>query len=183
MTWVRLDDTFADDPLMDRAGAAAAWLHVAGLCYSNRHLTDGFIPAERVRRLTASGDVDEQLAELVGLGVWQLDAGGYRIVHHLEHQFTREQVLLERKKTAERVRLHRQRAASRNAVTDGVSNAAPTRPVKTGRARARPTDPAPRQPKPRCIAPDCVDGWIGDDEHGRPRPCPTCRPTAARRSA
>lgn len=23
---------------------------------------------------------------------------------------------------------------------------------------------------------DCADGWLGEDEHGRPIPCLTCRP-------
>jgi hypothetical protein len=23
---------------------------------------------------------------------------------------------------------------------------------------------------------DCVDGWLGEDHHGRPVPCPRCRP-------
>lgn len=31
-----------------------------------------------------------------------------------------------------------------------------------------------------CTAPDCHQGWLGEDEAGRPRPCPTCRPAAAR---
>ncbi|MFN8194210.1 MAG: hypothetical protein U0R80_07995 [Nocardioidaceae bacterium] len=28
---------------------------------------------------------------------------------------------------------------------------------------------------------ECVDGWRGEDEHGRPRACLTCRPWLARR--
>jgi hypothetical protein len=28
----------------------------------------------------------------------------------------------------------------------------------------------------------CVDGWIGEDQDGRPRPCPTCRGHLARRT-
>lgn len=29
----------------------------------------------------------------------------------------------------------------------------------------------------------CTGGWLGDDEWGRPRPCPQCRPSAVRPSA
>ena len=28
---------------------------------------------------------------------------------------------------------------------------------------------------------DCVDGWLGDDEHDRPIPCLECRPHLTRR--
>jgi len=28
----------------------------------------------------------------------------------------------------------------------------------------------------------CVDGWQGQDHHGRPSPCPTCRPHLQRRA-
>ena len=29
---------------------------------------------------------------------------------------------------------------------------------------------------PACERHTCDDGWLGDDEMGRPRPCRTCRP-------
>jgi hypothetical protein len=94
--WVRLDDNFADDPVFDSVGPAASWLHVAGLCYSNRNLTDGLIRAARVGRLTSIEDPDDQVRQLVNHGVWQKVDGGYLIVHHLDRQWTRERVLLER---------------------------------------------------------------------------------------
>lgn len=27
---------------------------------------------------------------------------------------------------------------------------------------------------------ECFDGWLGEDDEGRPRPCLTCRPGLAR---
>jgi hypothetical protein len=51
------------------------------------------------------------------------------------------------------------------------------------RRPAKPPPPTKHAARGRCIAPDCVDGWLGEDEQGRPRPCPTCRPNAGRRSA
>lgn len=27
---------------------------------------------------------------------------------------------------------------------------------------------------------DCVDGWVGEDAEGRPRPCPICKSHVAR---
>jgi hypothetical protein len=187
MVWVRLDDTFADDPVLDVAGADAAWLHVAGLCYSNRQLTDGFVPEGKVRRLTSVRDPDTAAAQLVQLGVWQLAPGGYLIVHHLDRQPRAEDVKRKRKLATERQARWRGRTvdASTGASRDALVTPTPARPVKTGRTRARATDPPTPAParRPRCIAPDCHDGWIGDDEHGRPIPCPTCRPAARRKSA
>lgn len=31
-------------------------------------------------------------------------------------------------------------------------------------------------PDPTDTHPPCVDGWLGEDDQGRPRPCLTCRP-------
>ena len=44
MTWVRIDDEFPQHPKVVRAGPLGMALQVAGLCYCNKYLTDGFIP-------------------------------------------------------------------------------------------------------------------------------------------
>jgi hypothetical protein len=53
--WVRLDDTFDDDPSVVTAGPAPTGLLVALLCWNNRTLSDGFVPAA-VARQKAGGD-------------------------------------------------------------------------------------------------------------------------------
>src|SRR3990167_2964612 len=53
MAWVRLDEEFPDHPKIVSAGPLAAWLYVAGLCYCNRLLTNGFIPEDQISRLIA----------------------------------------------------------------------------------------------------------------------------------
>lgn len=68
MTWVRLDDQFADSPKLERAGPVAGWLHVAALCYCARHLTDGVIPREKAARLIPSAG--RHIKALVREGVW-----------------------------------------------------------------------------------------------------------------
>jgi hypothetical protein len=55
MTWVKIDDGFADHPKVIEAGPMASWLFLCGLTYCSRQLTDGFIPAGQLRRLA---DVD-----------------------------------------------------------------------------------------------------------------------------
>lgn len=83
--WSKLDDGFPDHPKVVKAGPLASWLYVCGLCYSNRYLTDGFIPTEQIRKLA---DVDNPtgLAEkLVEVGLWERAVGGYQVhdFHHL----------------------------------------------------------------------------------------------------
>ena len=164
MTWTRLEDTFAEHPVLKSAGPLASWLHVAALCYSNRNLTDGFVPRDRVRRLTAIDDPDEHAEQLMNVGAWQRVDGGFRIVHHLEFQPTADSVRHKRKLSAERQRRWREPDkksgryvdASSNAPTDASGNASPD-PPRNGGSRARdatPTDatvyrtrPIPRRSK------------------------------------
>ena len=51
MTWVRIDDEFPQHPKIASVGPLGMALQVAGLCYCNRYLTDGFIPLAVARTL------------------------------------------------------------------------------------------------------------------------------------
>lgn len=155
MPWVRIDDNFAQHPKVIQAGPLGIALQVAGLCYANRHLTDGFIPrAATVTLLDFSGlavvgptndlgvgsgeDVAAQhvIALLVELGIWEEAQGGYQIHDYDKYQDSRETVLANRAKTRDRVakwrsgRTNKGRNAVTNAATNangnGVSNRAPT---------------------------------------------------------
>jgi len=49
-------------------------------------------------------------------------------------------------------------------------------------ATATDRDPATGRPLrlvATCTHPDCLDGWAGEDDQGRPRPCPSCKPRAS----
>lgn len=106
--WVKLDDHLPDHPKIVAAGPIAGWLYVAGLCYANRLLTDGFIPLEQVTRLLPQhGQGTARLAErLCQVGLWQSvtrdEAPGFQIHDFLEYQFSKRQVLRNRKQTAKR---------------------------------------------------------------------------------
>lgn len=82
MTWVRLDDSFCDHPKVDGLSDAAFRLHVAGLCYSARFLTDGFVAVSRVDRLVRRYK-PSLTAELVAAGAWDARPEGWQI-----HDFT-----------------------------------------------------------------------------------------------
>src|SRR3954471_15527211 len=72
--WVRIDDTFGDDPRIMSAGVAAAGVLLLGLCFSNRTLGDGWVPAAVIRRLfdgsRAEAEV-ETITRLLQLGLLQ----------------------------------------------------------------------------------------------------------------
>jgi len=119
MTWVRLDDHFDENPKIERAGPLAAFLYICGLSYCARNLTDGFILAEKVRRLAAVPKPDQQARRLVDVGLWEEVEGGYQVHDYATYNPTRETVLSHREIRAEAGRIgglrsgERRRAASK----------------------------------------------------------------------
>ena len=91
MPWVRLDDQFPNHPKVVGVGPLGIALQVAALCYSNRYLTDGFIPAAAVPTLIDFSELDEHafngmggvcwlaVGKLVSAGMWEEAPGGYTI--------------------------------------------------------------------------------------------------------
>lgn len=178
MPWVRVDDAFAEHPKVIQAGPLGIALQVAGLCYANRHLTDGFIPrAAAVTLLDFGGlalvspvnsigvgsgeDVQPEhvIAALVELGIWETAPGGYRIHDYEDYQDSKATILENRAKTKNRVakwRSHRSNG-DRNGVTNGVSNgvgnAAPT-PTPTEEQ-----EPSVEQARRRAEAEQVFETW------------------------
>lgn len=115
MPWVRLDDEFPEHPKLISVGPLGMALQVAALCYSNAHLTDGFIQFNVVSKLLGwefsppgsdviysvaltsdmSGeDVDSKLVAgwLVDAGIWEQVQGGYFIHDYTDYQMTKEEI-------------------------------------------------------------------------------------------
>ena len=148
MPWVRLDESFADHPKVERVGPLAAWLHVTALCYSARHLTDGRIPKAKAVRLADIPDPAEHVAALLSEGMWVEEPDHYVIHDYLDYQPSRESVLAER--SAARERMAKKRSAARSPEvrpntngSHGRSSPSPSRPVprdipqsSTGNSRA-----------------------------------------------
>ena len=109
MPYLNLDDNFADHPKVDGLSDSAFRLHVAGLCYASRHLTDGFIPKEKVTRLVPRFR-RPALDELVGT-LWITAIGGFQIHDYLDWNRSREQIEFER----ERIRKVRSAAGKKGA--------------------------------------------------------------------
>jgi len=85
MGWVRIDDSFYDHPKHLAVSLAADGLWVTLLAWSNRNLTDGFIPTAQLRRFghhRAKGLV----GELARQGLVRVEDDGVRIHDFLEYQ-------------------------------------------------------------------------------------------------
>ena len=122
MAWVRLDDGYPEHPKVDRVGYAAAWLNVCAWAYCARNLTDGFVPNDRVDRLSTVPRPRQQVARLVEAKLWEVTDGGYLIHDFLDYNPSREQVANDRTNNARRA--HEWRESRR---TNGRTNA-----VRTG---------------------------------------------------
>lgn len=105
MSWVKLDDQFAQHPKIMAAGPVAAWLHVSALCYCAKYLTDGAIPERALSTLIDTTEVEanvKQLAShLVDVGLWNRSENGYEIHDYLDFNPTREEVLATREKRSD----------------------------------------------------------------------------------
>jgi hypothetical protein len=130
MSWLRIDDTFDEHPKIEPLTDKAFRLHMAGLLYCSRQLTDGFVPLRVLPKL--AGYAKRSLIELVDAGLWHPHGDGYKLHDYLDYQRSREQVLADRAAAADRQRKAREKSKSgrghggltvaRHSVTHGVTH-------------------------------------------------------------
>jgi hypothetical protein len=158
MSWVRLDDGFADHPKIAQLDDRAFRIYVWSLCYSARHLTDGFVAHEALigcplvtRRYTA----DIAQARLIGARLWGRRKHGIQIRDYLEFNPSAAKVKEKRAGAAERQQRWRdnqeKRARrARTGVTEQSRNAHPDPAPKAGEADAPLGAPLPLDDCMRC---------------------------------
>lgn len=132
MPWIRLDDSFADHPKVERVGPLAAWLHVTALCYCGRHLTDGRIPKTKALRLADVASPQDHVDALVRVGLWHEDGDDYVIHDYLEYQPSRADVEHERATARERMSKKRRKTEERSdelPPNNGRSSSTPSHPI------------------------------------------------------
>ena len=81
MGWVRLDDRFPDHPKVEAISDRAFRLHIRGLCYCSKYLTDGRVPRAVAKRLGSL----KSLGELMAAALWSDEKDGYSIHDYLEY--------------------------------------------------------------------------------------------------
>lgn len=177
MPWVRFDDDFPDHWKIEPLSDGAYRLHTTAIFRSSKWLTDGYLPKNRLdlvapRRMKRPG---KYVSELEGAGLWEPTDDGWQLHDFLDYQPSKEQVTAERKKTAERQKRWRERHAETrddgvsnddsNGVTNGGSNAAPTRPDPT-RPSSSMSEAAPRDDVERLC--EHLADWV--EKNGSKRP-------------
>ena len=102
MTWVKIDDAITEHPKCVNLSPAAWTLWIHGLTYCSRNLTDGFIPAAFLSRLSPVPRPKSSALELVEAGLWHKNGDGFEVHNYCQHQRTRADVEAERVKARER---------------------------------------------------------------------------------
>lgn len=108
MSWLRVDDGFVENPKIIELSDRAFRLHMAGLCFCARNLTDGLLTDRAVRGVCAlTSATRKHIAELVQAGVWLEHGGRFEIKDFLDYNPAAE--------TAKRLRAERSAAGRRGA--------------------------------------------------------------------
>jgi hypothetical protein len=71
VTWAKVDDRFNDDPKLLRLDRSVRLLHVEGITWSCRHLTNGFVPAFALAKVTDYRPPEDGIRPLVEAGLWE----------------------------------------------------------------------------------------------------------------
>lgn len=165
MAWAKLDDGMPTHPKVIAAGAAAFALDVAAICYSNKHLTDGFIATHALAAvLPGLPSPKRHAAKLVEVGRWDQVDDGWIIHDYHDFQPSADHQREVSKKRAEAGRRGGRRSGSNQRAEQEATSEAndkqsaskllkpvPARPVPTPEedhsASAKPTR-RPRKPDP-----------------------------------
>lgn len=107
MAWGKIDDGFYDHPKtvsLWRRNPGAVGLHIRGISYCAKHLTDGYIQHEIVNAMApVQRDRDEMIQALIEEKTWYENGEeGFAIHDYLDWNPSKEEVLEKRRKDRER---------------------------------------------------------------------------------
>ena len=121
MAYLNLDDGFSDHEKVDALSDGAFRLHVAGLCYCAKHLTDGVVPKRKVHRLTPTYK-PTLLRELLDAAMWMPHPDGYEMHDYLDWNKSKAWWIEKREADAKRLAKWRAKQAE-NAERNGDETA------------------------------------------------------------
>ena len=106
MSWLRIDDHFAENEKIVDLSDRAFRLHVAALCYCARNLTDGKLDSRGIKVSCAIvAGTKRHISELVEASLWVATPGDkYKIKDFNEYNPTAKQVKIDRAKARERMK-------------------------------------------------------------------------------
>lgn len=108
MTWVRIDDSAAHHHKLLDAGPDGVALWLAGLCYANRHTTDGRIPAAAIGALYPAPGFTLSRARrtanrLTDVSLWRAVENGWEIVNYERYQREATSAIRDSRREADRL--------------------------------------------------------------------------------
>jgi hypothetical protein len=121
MTWVKIDDAFPDHPKVIGLSDRAFRLHIRGLCYCGKYLTDGFIPYAAINAIITEPEY-KPTDELETAGLWIRGDKGFEIHDYLEHQSSKSEVTEKKESTRERAKRYREAKKKTSAPDDDWEN-------------------------------------------------------------
>jgi hypothetical protein len=147
VTWFKVDDNFSDHPKVEDLPDAAVAMWTRGGSWSARHLTDGFVPERKARKLC--DDPDRGLKALIDAGLWESVPDGYRFHDWSDYQPTREEEMAARRASSiggaignhRRWHVEKGRTDPRCPYCQGAENRVPDQGTDQG--TDRPTDRVP----------------------------------------
>lgn len=140
MTWLKIDDKFAEHSKVIGLSSPAFRLHVAAMCRCAAHLTDGRVTERDVRILMPVCGLStwkRYVNELISAGLWITEAHGWNINDYLDYNPSSVQVKEQRERLARNQKRYRLRYRLRDRESDSV-------PSRTRVNKERPTTSVPR---------------------------------------
>jgi len=132
MAWIKIDDSFPDHPKVVGLSDKAFRVHINGLCYCGKYLTDGKVPMKIAARFAEENMAVIAELSLAGLWLEDLPNNGFIIHDYLAHQTSKDQVEIKRANLRERQKRYRDKHAvpdnNSEPVDDGWDNALVTEP-------------------------------------------------------
>lgn len=119
MTWVKLDDGFATHPKIEELSDRSLRVHLRGLCFCAKHLTDGHIPTKTAKAMGPA----KCLTELVDSTLWEVNGSGYVVHDYTEYNPTRAEVEDVREKRHKRAVAGAKARWDKDAQSDAASDA------------------------------------------------------------
>lgn len=146
MAWLQIDDNVPLHRKMLAAGPAACWLWVCGIAYSQRQLTDGFIPELALPMVGVTGaSRAKKLADtLVSVGLFEVADGGYRVHDYHDHNATSQEARQHKAAISER----RSEAGRRGGIRSGIERRRSSEATKQNGSKTSEANEAPPQPFP-----------------------------------
>ena len=111
MTWIKVHNSYLEDPIWMTAGPDSFMLHMAAMCWCDRQFTDGRVPKAQTRflcpALTTPRRVNAAVRALLEHELWTDDLTDYVINNYLDHGLPAEEKRATQKKWAEDKRRRR----------------------------------------------------------------------------